>query len=119
MVKTHSALSMQKKEDCYILVRRKEHKRYTYLKMVVGKSFVSANSIDGSLEWGKWTWREGVKLRSKRLEKKKMLWINTKEISYIYISKIKWIKMSSLNGLKWTELTKQRWMEWSGPNGQK
>ena len=38
--------------------------------MVVGKSFVSANSIDGSWEVGKWTWREGVKFRSKRLEKK-------------------------------------------------
>ena len=36
-----------------------------------GKFSASDNSIDGSLEVGKWTWREGVKLQSKRLEEKK------------------------------------------------
>ena len=73
---------------------------------MVGKSSMSDNLIDGSLEVGKWTWREGVKLQSKRLEEKKMLWINTKEISYSYISQIKWIQMLSPNGPKWTKMNR-------------
>ena len=50
---------------------------------MAGKSSMSANSFNGSLEVGKRTWREGVKLWFKRLEtKKKKKWMNTKEISY-------------------------------------
>ena len=52
--------------------------------MVAGKSSVSANSINGSLEVGKWTWWERVKFRSKRLGKKKCYEsMQIKEISYI------------------------------------
>ena len=39
--------------------------------MVARKSSMSANSLDGSLEVGKGTWREGDKLRFERLEIKK------------------------------------------------
>ena len=91
------------------MVRRKEHKRQTYLKMVAGKSSVSDNSIGGSLEVGKWTWREGVKLQSKRLEEKKILWINTKEISYLIViyhrlNEYKCYHQMDLSGPKWIEV---------------
>ena len=66
---------------------------------MAGKSSVSDNSVDESLEVGKWTWREGVKLQSKRLEEKKCYEsIQKIEISYSYISQIKWIQMLSPNG---------------------
>ena len=52
---------------------------------MAGKSSMSANSFNGSLEVGKRTWREGVKLWFKRFikkKKKKKKRMNTKEISY-------------------------------------
>ena len=49
---------------------------------MAGKSSMSANSLDGSLEVGKRNWREGVKLWFKRLEtkKKKNEWIQKRSL---------------------------------------
>ena len=89
------------------MVRRKEQKCQTYLKMVAGKSSVSDNSIDGSLEVGKWTWREGVKLQSKRLEEKKCYEsIQKRSLIVIYhrLNEYKCYHQMDLSGPKWIEV---------------
>ena len=78
---------------------------------------LSANSIDGSLEVGKWTWREGVKLQSKRLEEKKCYEsIQKRSLIFIYqrLNEYKCyhrMDRSGLKGPKWTELTELSQME--------
>ena len=88
--------------------------------MVAGKSFVSANSIDGSWEVEKWTWREGVKFRSKRLEKKCYESIRKRSLIYHRLNEYKCyhqMDRSGFKGPKWTELTELSRMEQSEPNG--
>ena len=89
------------------MVRRKEHKHQTYVKMVAGKSSVSDNSIDGSLEAGKRTWREGVKLQSKRLEEKKCYESTQKRpliVIYHRLNEYKCYHQMDLSGPKWTKV---------------
>ena len=47
---------------------------------------MSANSLDGYLEVGKGTWREGVKLRFERLEINKYIYIYMKRIEMLIIN---------------------------------
>ena len=56
---------------------------------MAGKSSMKPNSLDGSLEVGKRTWREGVKLQFKRLEKKKK---KKYEYKRDLLSQSKWIQ---------------------------
>ena len=74
---------------------------------MVGKSSMSDNLIDGSLEVGKWTWREGVKLQSKRLEEKKCYEsIQKRSLIVIYhrLNEYKCYHWIELSGPEWTEV---------------
>ena len=72
-----------------------------------GKFSASDNSIDGSLEVGKWTWREGVKLQSKRLEEKKCyesIWKRSLIVIYHRLNEYKCFHQMDLSRPKWTEV---------------
>ena len=79
---------------------------------MAGKSSMSANSFNGSLEVGKRTWREGVKLWFKRFIKKKKKKKKKNEYKRDLLSQSKWIQLLSPNGPKVIEanlIDQTRW----------
>ena len=92
------------------LEEKNTYARLNYVKMVARKSSVSTNSINGSLEVGKWTWWERVKFRSKRLGKKNVMNQCKLKRSLIYhrLNEYKCYHRMERSGPNWLN-----WAEWS------